>query len=133
MRAWVEAQLAVGHHFLTCGQALLNNYFGAVAGTDLDNSRLNALVGLDNVDHLTGLSCLYSFGRHNDGVITLVERESHVDELPRPQHILLIIKRSFQVNCSSSSIHRVVYDRERAPETLARFVLRRSFHHQLAG
>src|SRR5437879_2393280 len=116
MRAWVKAQLPVGNDLVTGSDALLDDHSIAQSWANRYRSWFSGLVGLDHIHQLTALSRLNCLGRHNNGVAARIQRERHIHELAGPKQALIIIKRSFQPNCSRRGVNRVVDDGEDASE-----------------
>src|SRR6185436_257538 len=90
--AFLEAVLAVDHDDVARLQTLIDQRPSVADLRDVDGTQLGRLVRLDDIDVSAGLSLLDGRSGHGDGVLLRVQQQAGIDELPRPQPVVMVWK-----------------------------------------
>src|SRR6266581_313473 len=102
LRPGTEAQLSLCDHPLALFQTARDDRAVAFGALDGDHAQLSGHVGLDHEDVLAVGSGLHRSGRHDQGVVLVVELHPHVDELARPERVLAVLELRPQLDGSGA-------------------------------
>src|SRR5882672_12397838 len=80
LRAGTETQLALRHDLLVFLQTARDDGIVALGARDRDLAQFGGHVGLDHEHVLTARARLHRSGRHDNGVLLVVQRDLDVDE-----------------------------------------------------
>src|SRR5581483_9764827 len=131
MRSWKQAELPVGHHGLPGGNSFIDHYSLADADSHRHFSEFHGLIRLGYVNELALLARLNGLRGDDDGIVSCIQRERHVHELPWPEQALGILEGRLEADRTRRGINRVVDDRENSRNVLLRVVLRSGFDREL--
>src|SRR5437879_6697199 len=92
LRSGTETQLPLRDHALAFFQTRRDDRAVAFGALDRNLAHLGGHVGLDHEDVLAIGTGLHRFGRHDQGVVLVVELDPQVDELARPGPVLAALE-----------------------------------------